>query len=103
MSSVALGILTLSWLSSNWEYTGDAAPTPYDASVRRQIQQGFNHMELSFDAFQEAFNDHKRTIDKPLSCIERHYDEFVAFKTSAEGHEHSEPTVLTTQEERIIE
>lgn len=48
------------------------------------MQQGFNHVELSLEAFQHAFNQHRATIESSLNLIPRYYDQFVDFRTDTE-------------------
>lgn len=68
------------WLPVAWQYTGDATPTPFDESIRSQMQQGFNHVELTLDVFQNAFNEHRKTIEEPLGLMEAYYHQFVRFR-----------------------
>lgn len=65
-----------------WQYTGNAAATPYDESIRRQIQEGFNHFELAFDAFQLAFNSHRAEIETQLNLIPKCYSECLSANTA---------------------
>ncbi|KAL0632770.1 hypothetical protein Q9L58_008358 [Maublancomyces gigas] len=49
-----------------------------DESIRRQIQKAFNHLELSFDVFQNAFDEHRAEIEGQLALIPQYYSNLLA-------------------------